>query len=127
LVYAAEDLRGIPVNADELEPGTAVQAFPNKKSTDASNLVELVRLDVEPSTIVAYSAICTHLGCTVQPNLSEDGYIVCLCHGSVFDPSDNAEVVSGPADRPLPALPIEVGEDGIIVVAGEFIGDVGPE
>ena len=63
------------------------------------------RLSEDASRLVAYSAICTHLGCTVLPQLSEQGYIVCPCHASVFDPAADARVVSGPANRPLPACP----------------------
>lgn len=127
LVYASEDRQGTPVEAESLEPGTAVQAFPQEKINDSDNLVEIVRLAGDPSSIVAYSAICTHLGCSVQPQLNEDGQIICLCHGSVFDPANDAAVVQGPAGRPLPSLPIEIRDDGTIVATGGFTGEVGPD
>ena len=93
----------------------AVQAFPEGKSDNERNLIELVRLAADlPAGLVAYSAICTHLGCTVLPSLSEQGYIVCPCHASLFDPAAAAQVVTGPANRPLPALPIEVSSDGVV-------------
>jgi Rieske Fe-S protein len=104
-----------------------VQAFPEGKSDNERNLIELVRLTADlPAGLVAYSAICTHLGCTVLPRLSEQGYIVCPCHASMFDPAADARVVSGPANRPLPALPIEVSSDGVVRAAGGFAGPVGP-
>src|SRR5215211_8988861 len=127
LVYASGDSSGLPVDVAALAPGTAVQAFPQGKSDNERNLVELVRLAGDlPMGLVAYSAICTHLGCTVLPQLSAQGYIVCPCHASVFDPAATARVVSGPANRPLPALPIEVASGGVVRAAGGFEGPVGP-
>jgi len=35
--------------------------------------------------------------------------------------------VSGPAPRPLPSLPIDVGQDGVVTVAGAFSAKVGVE
>jgi rieske iron-sulfur protein len=127
LVYAAGDKAGLPVDVAAIEPVMAVQAFPQGKSDNERNLIELVRLAADlPAGLVAYSAICTHLGCTVLPRLSEQGYIVCPCHASVFDPAADARVISGPANRPLPALPIEVASDGVVRAAGGFEGPVGP-
>ena len=127
LVYATGDQAGLPVDVAAIEPDMAVQAFPEGKSDNERNLIELVRLAADlPAGLVAYSAICTHLGCTVLPRLSEQGYIVCPCHASVFDPAADARVVSGPANRPLPALPIEVASDGVVRAAGGFDGPVGP-
>ena len=127
LVYATGDQAGLPVDVAAIAPVMAVQAFPEGKSDNERNLIELVRLAADlPAGLVAYSAICTHLGCTVLPRLSEQGYIVCPCHASVFDPAADARVVSGPANRPLPALPIEVSSDGVVRAAGGFEGPVGP-
>jgi rieske iron-sulfur protein len=127
LVYATGDQAGLPVDVSAIGPVMAVQAFPEGKSDNERNLIELVRLAADlPTGLVAYSAICTHLGCTVLPRLSEQGYIVCPCHASVFDPAADARVVSGPANRPLPALPIEVSSDGVVRAAGGFEGPVGP-
>ena len=127
LVYATGDQAGLPVDVAAIEPVMAVQAFPEGKSDNERNLIELVRLAADlPTGLVAYSAICTHLGCTVLPRLSEQGFIVCPCHASVFDPAADARVVSGPANRPLPALPIEVSSDGVVRAAGGFEGPVGP-
>jgi rieske iron-sulfur protein len=127
LVYATGDQTGLPVDVAAISPGTAVQAFPEGKTENERNLIELVRLAADlPAGLVAYSAICTHLGCTVLPSLSEQGYIVCPCHASVFDPAADARVISGPANRPLPALPVEVASDGVVRAAGGFEGPVGP-
>ncbi|QGK71168.1 Rieske 2Fe-2S domain-containing protein [Allosaccharopolyspora coralli] len=60
----------------------------------------------------AFSAACTHEGCTVAPQGQQ---LECPCHGSVFDLSGN--VVTGPADRPLDR--VEVRIDGDQVVTGQ--------
>ncbi len=60
----------------------------------------------------AFSAICTHQGCTV--NGVSNGVITCPCHGSTFDIATGA-VTQGPATNPLPAKSVTVGADGITV------------
>lgn len=60
--------------------------------------------------VVAYSTVCTHQGCTVEYD-AEDKILKCPCHGSSFDPADGAAVVTGPAERPLPSVPVVVDED----------------
>lgn len=127
LVYASSDRSGVPINAGELKPGMPIQAFPADKTTDTNNLVELVQLSDDPSSLVAYSAICTHLGCTVLAQLTDQGYIPCPCHGSQFDPENDARVTQGPANRPLPSLPVRIESDGTIVATGGFSGQVGPD
>jgi Rieske Fe-S protein len=64
------------------------------------------------TTVVAFSAVCTHQGCTVEPSGAELG---CPCHDSVFD-AFTGRVLSGPASRPLAAFPVRVV--GTDVVAG---------
>lgn len=61
---------------------------------------------------MAFSAICTHVGCTVA-NV-EEGTIDCPCHGARFSVMD-AAVVAGPAPRPLPAREITVSGDRIFL------------
>lgn len=61
----------------------------------------------------AFSAVCTHQGCTVGSVLN--GLILCACHGSRFRIAD-ASLASGPAKRPLPARQITVSGDTIRLV-----------
>ncbi|MFJ9819734.1 Rieske (2Fe-2S) protein [Streptomyces sp. NPDC101151] len=58
----------------------------------------------------AFSAICTHQGCTL--NRVADGTIDCPCHGSKFHIADGS-VAHGPATKPLPAKTIEVAGKSI--------------
>jgi Rieske Fe-S protein len=61
---------------------------------------------------VAFSAVCTHAGCAVQPKSAE---LACPCHGSVFNAGTGA-VVKGPATKPLPSVAVKV-TDGKVVPA----------
>lgn len=84
------------------------------------------RLDWVVEGIVAYSKICTHVGCAT--GLYEDTVqqILCPCHQSTFDAAHGCRVIFGPASRPLPQLPLEVDEEGYLVAAGDFPVPVGP-
>jgi Rieske Fe-S protein len=126
LVYASGDRSGQPIMPADLGSGEGVQAYPNGKS-DPNNLVQLVKIAEGESAeaFVAYSAICTHLGCTVNARLDSAGNIICPCHASQFDPRQGAKPVAGPAARALPGLPIKIGDDGSIAINGEFDGPVG--
>ena len=74
--------------------------------------------------VVAYSAICTHQGCPVNMWSKDRVALFCSCHGSIFDPKNGAEVMAGPAPRPLPSLGLKVA-DGAVAVASTFSGRVG--
>jgi thiosulfate dehydrogenase [quinone] large subunit len=57
--------------------------------------------------VYAYSAVCTHEGCTVQYN-SASKNLQCACHGAVFDPGKDGTVVTGPTNKPLPKIKVAV-------------------
>lgn len=63
---------------------------------------------VHPSgdTFVAFSAVCTHNGCTVQFEPSTVEFI-CPCHGGIFD-GRTGQVLQGPPSRPLPSIGVQV-------------------
>lgn len=62
--------------------------------------------------VVAFSAVCTHQGCTVVP---DGNVLACPCHGSQFNAFTGA-VLHGPATQPLPSVPVKL--NGTDVVAG---------
>ena len=76
--------------------------------------------------IVAYSKLCTHVGCPVGLYQATSGLLLCPCHQSTFDVMDGAEPVFGPAARPLPQLPLDVDGDGYLIATGDFSDPVGP-
>ena len=83
--------------ASEVAPGSAL--------TFKEGGQDAVLVHLENGDFVAYSAVCTHQACTVA---YQKGQLACPCHGSVFDPANGAEVVTGPAQSPLPEIAIEV-------------------
>ncbi|MBI2403623.1 MAG: Rieske 2Fe-2S domain-containing protein [Gemmatimonadetes bacterium] len=132
---------GQVITRDAVQTGEAVLAFPQGKESNHDNLVMLVRLDqsgYEPPTrlewtaegFAAYSAICTHLACTVR--FSGEGvaaapfsHIHCPCHAGVFDPRHGGAVVAGPPPRALPQLAVRLNQAGEVIAAGKFEEPIG--
>jgi Rieske Fe-S protein len=77
------------------------------KAPDGSDVIVARTSD---SAVAAFSAICTHQGCTVAPKGAD---LVCPCHGSVFN-ALTGEVKQGPANKPLPPVQVKV-ENGKVV------------
>ena len=88
---------GAIAQASEVPTGSATQF------TNDGQPAVLVHL--EGGDFVAYSAVCTHQQCEVA---YQDGQLACPCHGSIFDPADGGAVVNGPAQEPLPDIPVQV-------------------
>lgn len=133
--FAVGPRKGQLITRESLAPGEAALALPKGKEDVEQNIVLIVRLSPEqvgPPTkiewtaegVVAYSAICTHLGCTVLEGLKSKA-VFCPCHAGVFDPGRGALVVSGPPPRPLPQLPIRFNSQGELEAAGSFTEPVG--
>nr|WP_131102638.1 Rieske (2Fe-2S) protein [Streptomonospora litoralis] len=74
---------------------------------------KLVVTQPQEGDFKAFSAVCTHAGCTIQ---EVERNIHCLCHGSEFDIA-TGDVRHGPANQPLEQLPITV--DGTDIVLDE--------
>ncbi|HEY3733223.1 MAG TPA: Rieske 2Fe-2S domain-containing protein [Streptosporangiaceae bacterium] len=83
-------------------------------------------MDWTVQNIVAYSKICTHVGCPVALYEQTTQHILCPCHQSTFDAPRGATVIFGPAPRPLPQLPLTTDAEGYLVAAGDFNEPVGP-
>jgi Rieske Fe-S protein len=142
LVFLAGPKKGTPIRVDDLElGGPLAQAYPADPSgvvRDGTrfNLVMVVRIGSDGLSketrersadgVVAYSGVCTHQACPVNMWVAEVPAFVCSCHGSEYDPKNGAEVLAGPAPRPLPALPLK-SENGLLTVAGGFTGRIGGE
>lgn len=87
--------------------------FPRKDQAAEVNSKDGVFLVRGSGGLVAFSARCTHLGCTLNHDPGHHRF-VCPCHGSVFELTGKR--ISGPAQRSLLELPMSKGEDGSIVV-----------
>jgi ubiquinol-cytochrome c reductase iron-sulfur subunit len=143
---------GTPVRLGDLAGGGLLTVFPGKLkegSTDeyeepdlqtkGDSTVLLIRLrsdqqlkpkpgreDWTYDNHVAYSKICTHAGCPVSLYEQQTHHLLCPCHQSVFDVTDHARPIFGPAARSLPQLPITVDEEGYFIARGDFSEPVGP-
>lgn len=93
---------------------------------DPAALDENTKARAAEGGVVAYSGFCTHAGCPITNWKAEEGHIYCHCHSSEFDPRAGGKVVGGPARRSLAGLPIKLDADQKLVVAGEFVGKLGP-
>lgn len=83
-------------------------------------------LDWSHQGIVAFSKICTHVGCPVSLYEQQTHHVLCPCHQSTFDLSDGARVIFGPAGHRLPQLRISVNGEGNLVAMSDFEVPVGP-
>jgi ubiquinol-cytochrome c reductase iron-sulfur subunit len=92
--------------------------------TNGSTVIGTMNWTVD--NIVAYSKICTHVGCPVALYEQTTHHILCPCHQSTFDASTGATVIFGPAPRPLPQLPMTVDAQGFLVAKSDFTQPVGP-
>lgn len=141
----AIDPTDTPIKASDVTIGSIFSVIPEGLPDEphfleekAKAVVILVRLDpreiVEPEDragwsydgIVAYSKVCTHVGCPVALYEQQTHHLLCPCHQSTFDVANQAKVVFGPAKRPLPQLPITVDDEGYLIAQSDFHEPVGP-
>jgi ubiquinol-cytochrome c reductase iron-sulfur subunit len=112
---------GYQDNDDELAKAATILI-----KLDPGQLQAPTNLNWTVQNIVAYSKICTHVGCPVALYEQTTHHILCPCHQSTFDATRGALVTFGPAPRPLPQLPLMVDSDGYLAAAGDYDEPVGP-
>ena len=136
---------GRKIKPEDLTIGSVVHVLPEGIQAEevehpldeiAKAAVLLIRLDPDDldetssagayEGIVAYSKICTHMGCPVALYEQQTHHLLCPCHQSTFDLKQNCKIVFGPAKRPLPQLAITVDDDGYLVAKTPFTEAVGP-
>lgn len=144
-VRLTKDPTGIPIKASDVTIGSVFHVIPeglsdldHKLEEKAKAAVLLVRvnpadLNQDPAKvswsyegIVAYSKICTHVGCPVSLYEQHTHHLLCPCHQSTFDLANHCEVIFGPASRALPQLPIAVDAEGYLIAQRDFDEPVGP-
>lgn len=146
-VRLVNDVNGLPLKASDLVLGQLVNGEPENlfklhgtefQVQKAKAAIIVVRMD--PSSIkipesrrdwqldgiLAYSKICTHVGCPISLWEQQTHHLLCPCHQSTFDLADSGVVVFGPAARSLPQLPITVDAEGYLVARSDFTVPVGP-
>ncbi|HTL42159.1 MAG TPA: Rieske 2Fe-2S domain-containing protein [Pseudolysinimonas sp.] len=139
------DPDGTPIKVSDVTLGSVFHVIPEglneaedrleEKAKAAVLLMRLKEEDLHVSPgredwnyqgIVAYSKICTHVGCPVALYEQQTHHLLCPCHQSQFDITREAAVIFGPAKRPLPQLPISVDAEGYLVAQSDFHEPVGP-
>lgn len=134
-----------PIRPEDLEVGSVAQVLPELPEgtertlenigTDAVLLIRLrpeefnldaKRLSWTHNGIIAFSKICSHMGCAVALYEQQTKHLLCPCHQSTFDVSRAAKVIFGPAARPLPQLAITVDSAGYLVATQGFTEPIGP-
>jgi ubiquinol-cytochrome c reductase iron-sulfur subunit len=144
----AHDPSGEPIRAADVTLGSAVHVIPEELAElshsdgyleeKAKAIVLLMRLlpedlieapereDWSYDGIVAYSKVCTHVGCPVALYEQQTHHLLCPCHQSTFDLADNGKVIFGPAGHSLPQLPMGVDDEGYLIALSDFKEPVGP-
>jgi len=139
------DPANTPIRPEDLEVGAVAQVLPELPAgqertlenigKDAVLLIRLrpedFNLDAERLSwtyqgIIAFSKICTHMGCAVALYEQQTHHLLCPCHQSTFDVTRAAKVIFGPAARPLPQLAITVDANGYLVAKQPFTVPIGP-
>ena len=135
-----------PIKPEDLEVGAVAQVLPamlpgqesrslNDIGKDAVLLIRLrpeeFNLDAERLSwthegIIAFSKICSHMGCAVALYEQQTKHLLCPCHQSTFDVTRAAKVLFGPAARPLPQLALALDSEGYLVAKQPFTEPVGP-
>ncbi|GAB3350621.1 Rieske 2Fe-2S domain-containing protein [Micromonospora halotolerans] len=140
---------GRPIRPADVSVGGQLTVFPgieggvsNKHADSPTLLIHLREDDAQKSraanerkghgdymwgNYVAFSKICTHAGCPASLYEQQTNRLLCPCHQSQFLITDNAMPVFGPANRPLPQLPIEVDEEGFFVARSDYTETIGPD
>jgi ubiquinol-cytochrome c reductase iron-sulfur subunit len=136
------DQYGRRIQSGDLAVGSIVTVFPEgTENTDRGQAVDqtvLIRLSNAnfttkkgretwgPLGYVAYSKLCTHLGCPVGLYEQQLQLLVCPCHQSMFNVTNGAVPNFGPAPRPLPQLPLYIDAAGYLRSQSDYHEPVGP-
>lgn len=137
-IVAAQTLQKL--KPEDIEVGSLVSAQPkdihglNDLAKVAIMIIRLKpeeirsqeQLDKGYQGILAFSKICTHVGCPLGLYEQTTHHMLCPCHQSTFDLADRGRVIFGPASRSLPQLAITVDDEGYLVAKGDFDEPVGP-
>ena len=141
------DITYQPVKAADIPVGGLVNAVPEELpevEEESGNLnarakAAIILIRMRPEEIVsqqgegwsyegilAFSKICTHVGCPISLYEQRTHHLLCPCHQSTFDLADSGNVVFGPAARRMPQLPIGVDDEGYLIALSDFVEPVGP-
>jgi ubiquinol-cytochrome c reductase iron-sulfur subunit len=140
-----------PIKADEIPIGALINAVPEgleEVEHETGNLnarakAVIIVVRIAPDQIVsqqggtpdepwdfngvlAYSKVCTHVGCPISLYEQKTHHLLCPCHQSTYDLADSGRVIFGPASRRMPQLAITVDSEGYLIARGDFAEPIGP-
>lgn len=147
------DVNGEPIQPSDIEVGQLINAEPavffeqhgqpaeyegtqllNEKAKAAVIVVRMQPDEITPykerrnwgvDGILCFSKICTHVGCPISLWEQQTRNLLCPCHQSTFDLTDNGKVIFGPAARSLPQLPLGLDREGYLIAMSDFQEPVG--
>ena len=146
-VPIVNDVNQVPLRASDIAVGQLINAQPATlfelhgaefQTEKAKSSLIVVRMELNsiriPTSrqdwhvdgILAYSKICTHVGCPISLWEQQTHHLLCPCHQSTFDLGNSGVVVFGPAARSLPQLPITTDAQGYLIARSDFTVPVGP-
>ena len=140
-VFFSGDRKGEIIKPEDLPlGGPQILAYPMDPATETvrngSRLNQVLLIRLEPDQLSEDTAPTPQKAssptrrpapieaCPVSMWKKDKATLYCACHGTQYDPKDGAKVVDGPAPRRLAMLPLRI-EDGVVVAAGQFTGQVG--
>lgn len=132
-----KDLKKLDLKPEMLEVGARpVEAFPFDpkagvlRRKNRLNRMLVVRLDpkeMDEETlsrsvdgVLVFSALCTHRSCTIKSWKEEERILRCHCHLSEFAALSGGSVLSGPARRQLPMVPLGLDDEGFVIALDDF-------
>lgn len=108
----------------DLKPGQPVSfTYPQDEAAVLIDLGRRVNGGIgAQGSIVAYSALCQHMGCPVTFE-AKRSQLVCPCHASVFDPARGGDCIEGPSTRGLPRITLKIEGDSVFAtgIAGGLV------
>lgn len=129
---------GRPVKPSDLSVGGVITVWPADREHAEESSTLLIKVPQDrfkprpgrenwaPQGNVAYSKICTHVGCPVGLYRETTHELLCPCHQSTFDVLDGGRPVFGPAARSLPQLPLAIDAEGYLIAQSDYREPIGP-
>jgi Rieske Fe-S protein len=109
----AADSSGGLVATSDVPVGSGVFVENGKIIAHPGEQEQLTAVVTQPTAgeFKAFSAVCTHMSCTVGE--IKNGLIICPCHGSEYSIKDGS-VTRGPAPKPLRSIAVKVDGDKVV-------------
>ncbi len=114
-----------PVEAFPFDPAVGILRRKNRLNRMLVLRLDPAEMDEETlgrsvDGVLVYSALCTHRSCTIKSWKPEERIMRCHCHLSEFAALSGGSVLSGPARRQLPMVPLGLDDEGFVIALDDF-------